>query len=88
MGYGAPSLPSQLPPAGWLKAIRYSALNSLLVRSVTQADLWLGGKVSAGASVYWYYRLAPGDYTTGNIAPNEVFDRPLIEGHYARFTVS
>jgi hypothetical protein len=48
----------------------------------------LGGKVSAGASVFWYYRLAPGDYVTGNIAPNAYFDRSFLDGWYARFTVS
>jgi hypothetical protein len=48
----------------------------------------LGGKVSRGASVFWYYRLAPGDYVTGNIAPNAYYDRPFLAGQYARFTVS
>ena len=48
----------------------------------------LGGKVSRGASVFWYYRLAPGDYVAGNIAPDQYFNRPFWMGWYARFTVS
>ena len=47
-----------------------------------------GGKVSAGASVFWYYRLPPGEYVAGNIAPTDLFDRPFFVGAYARFTVS
>jgi hypothetical protein len=50
-------------------------------------SLDLGGKVSAGASVFWYYRLAPGDYIAGNIAPNELFDRPLLKERFAAFKV-
>jgi hypothetical protein len=53
------------------------------------AGLDFGGKVSAGASVFWYYRLAPGDYVAGNIAPTEIFDHPFYSfGRYVRFTVS
>jgi len=53
------------------------------------AGLDLGGEVSAGASVFWYYRLPPGDYVAGNIAPTELFDHPFYSfGRYARFTVS
>jgi len=53
-----------------------------------ESGLDFGGKVSAGASVFWYYHLAPGDYVAGNIAPTELFDRPFFIGRYARFTVS
>jgi hypothetical protein len=55
---------------------------------VNDFSLDLGGKVSKGASVFWYYRLAPGDYVTGNIAPSAYYDRPFLDGWYARFTVS
>jgi len=53
------------------------------------AGVDFGGKVSAGASVFWYYRLPPGDYVAGNIAPTEIFDHPFYDfGRYVRFTVS
>jgi hypothetical protein len=38
--------------------------------------------------VFWYYRLTPGDYVTGNVAPSAYFDRPFVDGWYARFAVS
>ncbi|MEO6144921.1 MAG: hypothetical protein ABIP19_13165 [Dermatophilaceae bacterium] len=48
----------------------------------------LGGHVSAGASVFWYYRMPPGDYTAGSMGPSALFDRPYLFGSYTRFTVS
>ena len=49
----------------------------------------LGGEVSAGASVFWYYHLTPGDYIAGNVGPTEIFDHPFYDGNrYTRFTVS
>lgn len=50
----------------------------------------LGGMISAGASVFWYYRVVAGDYITGNVARTDVFDVPFYENPqaYARFTVS
>ena len=49
----------------------------------------LGGNVSAGASVFWYYRLAPGDYVAGNVGRTQYFDTPLFSfGWNVRFTVS
>lgn len=48
----------------------------------------LGGHVSAGASVFWYYRLVPGDYTAGSLGTGPWFDRPAWVGSYTRFTVS
>ena len=55
---------------------------------VSGFKLTLGGNVSAGASAYWYYRLTPADYVTGNIAPNAYYDRAFLDGKYARFSVS
>jgi len=56
---------------------------------VRGAGLDFGGKLSAGASVFWYYRLPRGQYVAGNIAPTEIFDHPFYDaGRYARFTVS
>lgn len=49
----------------------------------------LGGEVSAGASVFWYYHLTPGDYIAGNVGPTEIFDHPFYDfNRYTRFTVS
>lgn len=48
----------------------------------------LGGHLSAGASVFWYYRMPPGNYTAGSMAPSALFDRPYLNGSYTRFTVS
>ena len=49
----------------------------------------LGGEVSAGASVFWYYHLTPGDYIAGNVGPTEYFDHPFYDfNRYTRFTVS
>jgi len=49
----------------------------------------LGANLSAGASVYWYYRLTPGDYVAGNGAPDQYRNDPFNDGgQYARFTVS
>ena len=49
----------------------------------------LGGEVSAGASVFWYYHLTTGDYIAGNIGPTELFDHPFYDfNRYVRFTVS
>ncbi len=53
-----------------------------------ETTLAFGGKVSSGASVFWYYHLPPGQYVAGNTAPSEYFDRPFYLGAYARFTVS
>jgi len=53
-----------------------------------ESGLNFGGKVSAGASVFWYYRLPPGEYVAGNIAPSAYYDRPLWYGQFARFTIS
>ena len=52
------------------------------------AGLDFGGKISAGASVFWYCRLPPGEYVAGNIAPSACYDRAFDIGWYARFTVS
>ena len=49
----------------------------------------LGGEVSAGASVFWYYHLTPGDYIAGNVGPTEYHDHPFYDfNRYTRFTVS
>ena len=49
----------------------------------------LGGSVSAGASVFWYYHLTPGDYVAGNVARPQYFDTPLFPfGSSVRFTAS
>jgi len=47
------------------------------------------GKVSKGASVFWYYRLAPGNYIAGDNAPSAYYDRMFADSHYyVRFAVS
>jgi hypothetical protein len=114
---GAPTMPANLPAAGWLKGLGGTApLNSLtmtkLAPGVTKVDLdgygvCFGqapsfptkhcfepggmdpsGYVSAGASVFWYYRMPRGDYIAGNMGPSALFDIPFWNGIYTRFTVS
>jgi len=114
---GAPTMPANLPTAGWLKGLGGTApLNSLtmvkLAPGVTTADLdgfgvcfgkspfpptkecfespgmHPSGYVSAGASVFWYYRLPRGDYIAGNMGPSALFNIPFWDGVYTRFRVS
>ena len=113
---GAPTMPANLPAAGWLKGLGGPApLNSLtmtkLAPGVTKADLdghgvCFGqesfptkncfvpggmdpsGYISAGVSVFWYYRMPPGDYVAGDMGPNAFFEIPFWNGFYTRFTVS
>ena len=54
-----------------------------------QGGASLTGKVSKGASVFWYYRLTPGNYIAGDTAPNACYDRPFSNFNlFTRFTVS
>jgi hypothetical protein len=54
-----------------------------------QGGAYLGGMVSKGASVFWYYRLTPGEYIAGDMAPGQYYDRPFSNFNlFTRFTVS